>query len=103
MPNTQLAARKTRADNMPTDDHIAGMVVKARRAMSRYAAEIAARGQGRIDEAVTALAWSIYKPHNARRLASERPSERCAIFSGSSRPASSSRSPRRASSNMPSQ
>jgi sulfoacetaldehyde dehydrogenase len=69
MPNTQLAARKTRADNMPTDDHIAGMVVKARRAMSRYAAEIAARGQGRIDEAVTALAWSIYKPHNARQLA----------------------------------
>jgi sulfoacetaldehyde dehydrogenase len=69
MPNTQLAARKTRADNMPTDDHIAGMVVKARRAMSRYAAEIAAHGQGRIDEAVTALAWSIYKPHNARRLA----------------------------------
>ena len=24
---------------------------------------------GRIDEAVTALAWSIYKPQNARRLA----------------------------------
>jgi sulfoacetaldehyde dehydrogenase len=69
MLNTQLAARKTRADNMPTDDHIAGMVVKARRAMSRYAAEIATHGQGRIDEAVTALAWSIYKPHNARRLA----------------------------------
>src|SRR5258705_2451306 len=69
MPNTQPAARRTRADNMPTDDHIAGMVVKARRAMSRYAAEIAALGQGRIDEAVTALAWSIYKPHNARRLA----------------------------------
>src|SRR5262249_31796666 len=26
-------------------------------------------GQSRIDEAVTALAWSIYKPDNARRLA----------------------------------
>ena len=45
------------------------MVVKARTAMGQYAAEIADHGQARIDEAVTALAWSIYKPQNARRLA----------------------------------
>ncbi|HEY5831643.1 MAG: aldehyde dehydrogenase family protein [Hyphomicrobiaceae bacterium] len=37
--------------------------------MASYAAEIEAHGQARIDEAVTALAWSIYKPENARRLA----------------------------------
>src|SRR4029078_8545170 len=34
-----------------------------------YAREIAKLGQSRIDEAVTALAWSIYKPENARRFA----------------------------------
>jgi sulfoacetaldehyde dehydrogenase len=45
------------------------MVVKARAAMAQYAAAISAHGQARIDEAVTALAWSIYKPQNARRLA----------------------------------
>src|SRR5262245_32195931 len=69
MTNAHMATRKTRADNMPTDDHTAGIVVKARTAMRRYAVEIAAHGQPRIDEAVTALAWSIYKPQNARRLA----------------------------------
>ena len=37
--------------------------------MALYAKEISAHGQARIDEAVTALAWSIYKPENARRLA----------------------------------
>ncbi|MDX2290231.1 MAG: aldehyde dehydrogenase family protein [Hyphomicrobiaceae bacterium] len=37
--------------------------------MATYSAEIAMGGQSRIDEAVTALAWSIYKPDNARRLA----------------------------------
>jgi sulfoacetaldehyde dehydrogenase len=37
--------------------------------MAAYAREIAKLGQSRIDEAVTALAWSIYKPENARRFA----------------------------------
>jgi sulfoacetaldehyde dehydrogenase len=70
MQNTRMATRaaKTAAD-MPTDDHIVGMVVKARAAMVRYADEIVAHGQARIDEAVTALAWSIYEPARARRLA----------------------------------
>src|SRR5439155_1646912 len=70
MQNTRVATRavKTAAD-IPTDDHIVGMVVKARAAMARYADEIVAHGQARIDEAVTALAWSIYEPARARRLA----------------------------------
>lgn len=50
-------------------DVIAGLVRQARAAMRTYAREIEAGGQERIDEAVTALAWSIYKPENARRLA----------------------------------
>ena len=65
MPNTQLATRKPRAGNMAAEDHIARMVVKARAAMALYATDIAVHGQARIDEAVTALAWSIYKPQNA--------------------------------------
>jgi sulfoacetaldehyde dehydrogenase len=48
---------------------VAELVERARGAMAAYASEIAKGGQGRIDEAVTALAWSIYKPENARRLA----------------------------------
>jgi len=51
------------------DDAVAGLVDRARAAMAAYAEAIAAGGQARIDEAVTALAWSIYKPQNARRLA----------------------------------
>ncbi len=69
MHNAQVAARKSRADKTATDDHITALLVKARAAMARYAADIEAHGQPRIDEAVTALAWSIYKPDNARRLA----------------------------------
>ena len=72
MQNTRVAARKDHAGKATAasaDDHIVGMVVKARAAMAQYAAQVAAGGQARIDEAVTALAWSIYKPHNARRRA----------------------------------
>ena len=69
MQNTNLAAGKPRASKTTTDDHILELVVKARTAMNQYAAAIAAHGQARIDEAVTALAWSIYRPQNARRLA----------------------------------
>ncbi len=53
----------------PPPDHVPALVARARAAMAGYAGEIAARGQARIDEAVTALAWSLYKPENARRLA----------------------------------
>ncbi len=37
--------------------------------MREFSREINVYGQSRIDEAVTALAWSIYKPENARSLA----------------------------------
>lgn len=50
-------------------DPVADTVARARAAMDLYAREIAAKGQARIDEAVTALAWSIYEPGRARRLA----------------------------------
>lgn len=48
---------------------VAEVVKRARAAMAVYATEIAKGGQARIDEAVTALAWSIYEPVRARRLA----------------------------------
>jgi sulfoacetaldehyde dehydrogenase len=52
-----------------SDPNVTELIERARAAMAAYAREIAERGQARIDEAVTALAWSIYKPENARRLA----------------------------------
>jgi sulfoacetaldehyde dehydrogenase len=51
------------------DDPVAALIARGRAAMAIYAQEIAMGGQARIDEAVTALAWSIYKPENAKRLA----------------------------------
>jgi len=44
---------------------VAKLVERARIAMK----QIAGLDQGRVDEAVTALAWSVYKPENARALA----------------------------------
>ena len=44
---------------------VAGLVGRARRAMAGFAPA----GQARVDEAVTALAWSLYKPEHARALA----------------------------------
>ncbi len=70
MSETQLAAPKARAGiGAGADDAIAAVIARGRVAMAEYAKEIDACGQDRIDEAVTALAWSIYKPENARRLA----------------------------------
>jgi sulfoacetaldehyde dehydrogenase len=43
----------------------AALVARGRNAMAAFAG----LGQARIDEAVTALAWSLYKPENARALA----------------------------------
>ena len=65
MSETQLAAAKAQSSNVT----VAPLIARARAAMALYAREISAHGQARIDEAVTALAWSIYKPENARRLA----------------------------------
>ena len=46
-------------------DAVPELIARARTAMEQFADV----GQERIDEAVTALAWSIYKPENARSLA----------------------------------
>jgi len=64
MQDTALAQSSASEDAIVTD-----LVGKARIAMAEYAREIEAGGQARIDEAVTALAWSIYKPENAKRFA----------------------------------
>lgn len=63
-----------RLDSAPTGAESPGAIVaavlaRARAAMAAYGDEIARGGQARIDEAVTALAWSIYKPENAKALA----------------------------------
>jgi len=50
-------------------DPVPDLIRRARVAMATFAAEIAREGQPRIDDAVTALAWSIYKPETARRYA----------------------------------
>ena len=50
-------------------DPLEALVGRAREAMKVFAHEIATDGQARIDEAVIAAAWSIYKPENARALA----------------------------------
>ena len=60
------AARQTKKPALaPGADVIAPLIAKARRAMAAWEP----LSQERIDDAVTALAWSIYKPENARRLA----------------------------------
>lgn len=57
-------AEKTGADGAEAEA-VALLVARARVAMD----EIAGYDQARVDEAVTALAWSIYKPENAEMLA----------------------------------
>jgi sulfoacetaldehyde dehydrogenase len=66
-------ARKPAAATGPgtgaTADPLPDLLRRARAAMAAFAAEIDREGQPRIDEAVTALAWSIYKPETAKRYA----------------------------------
>lgn len=64
MPNAQIGKAAT-----AVTDPVPALIARARAAMAIYAQEIATGGQARIDEAVTALAWSIYKPDTARRFA----------------------------------
>jgi sulfoacetaldehyde dehydrogenase len=70
MPGVDAATRNqgVRA-NSPEADVVGPLISAGRRAMQKFAHEINVYGQSRIDEAVTALAWSIYKPENARSLA----------------------------------
>ena len=65
----QEAATRAGPARTEAGDPVADLVGRARSAMRVYAREIATGGQARIDEAVTALAWSLYQPENARRLA----------------------------------
>jgi sulfoacetaldehyde dehydrogenase len=60
---TPTSATGAAADPLPD------LMRRARAAMAVFAAEIEREGQPRIDEAVTALAWSIYKPETAKRYA----------------------------------
>ena len=50
---------------MTEAEAVSDLVIRARRAMDAYENT----DQSRVDEAVTALAWSIYKPENAEMLA----------------------------------
>ncbi|MGH6661725.1 MAG: hypothetical protein ACREB6_09300, partial [Rhodospirillales bacterium] len=56
-----------RADRQPGGEIaiVRELVKRARAAMRAFASA----DQARVDEAVTALAWSIYKPERARALA----------------------------------
>ena len=122
MQNTQLAARKSRTEKTPVDDHIADMLVKARAAMASYAAEIEAHGPGAhrrggdrarlVDLQARERAPARRdrrRGHGHRRAGKQGHQEPAQDFrhaarpaAGPSRPASSRRSPRRASSSMPS-
>lgn len=67
--NPSLAQKRAPKEASAAKDPVAETIARARAAMAAYAGEIARGGQARIDEAVTALAWSIYRPESARRLA----------------------------------
>ena len=56
---------ETKAANQDPETIVAELVARARAAMDAYEND----NQARVDEAVTALAWSIYKPENAEMLA----------------------------------
>ncbi|WP_099867541.1 acylating sulfoacetaldehyde dehydrogenase [Pararhizobium haloflavum] len=62
-----MSATVERLDERQPDEaaKVAALIDRARAAMEAYENH----DQARVDEAVTALAWSIYKPENARRLA----------------------------------
>ena len=60
-----IASDQTSRDEVDPTNAVAAAVAKARAAMEAYENH----DQQRVDEAVTALAWSIYKPEHARMLA----------------------------------
>ena len=66
MQNAILSRQQPAAAAASTPEEIVSVLVaRARAAME----ELAGLEQARIDEAVTALAWSVYRPENARALA----------------------------------
>ena len=58
-------AESTEAGRSPAGVPVTTVVDRARSAMAKFADS----GQERVDEVVTALAWSLYKPEHARDLA----------------------------------
>lgn len=60
-----LPLEKTSATEHDATEQVAALVARARAAQDAYEN----LNEGRVNEAVTALAWAIYKPENARRLA----------------------------------
>ena len=62
---SQPAPAETAPEPGSEAEIVQGLVAKARAAMAAFADA----GQARVDEAVTALAWSIYEPSRARELA----------------------------------
>jgi sulfoacetaldehyde dehydrogenase len=62
-------ARKPAAATGAAPDPLLELMRRGRAAMVTFTAEIDREGQPRIDEAVTALAWSIYKPETAKHYA----------------------------------
>ena len=71
MPETQVLEhnRGVQKRDGDADTAVTDLITAARAAIAEYSKQINEQGQRRLDEAVTALAWSIYKPENARRLA----------------------------------
>jgi sulfoacetaldehyde dehydrogenase len=64
-----LLGSGTRRNREEAGADVGVLIDRAHAAMAAYAEEIRRSGQPRIDEAVTAVAWSLYRPDNARRLA----------------------------------
>ncbi|MCB1550105.1 MAG: aldehyde dehydrogenase family protein [Hyphomicrobiaceae bacterium] len=65
MQDTPAPLKDKAAATDAAADPVPGLIARGRAAMAAFANV----GQARIDEAVTALAWSIYEPGRARRLA----------------------------------
>ncbi len=62
---SQIAPLESAGGETAPETIVAGLVSRARAAMSRFEPS----DQARVDESVTALAWSLYKPEHARALA----------------------------------
>ena len=60
-----LAAQESFTEQLDVKSAIDALIARGRAAMDAFENH----DQARIDEAVTALAWSIYKPENAEALA----------------------------------
>ncbi len=65
IPVMSQAVFKGEAQQAAPETIVSGLVKRARAAMSRFESS----DQARVDEAVIALAWSIYKPEHAKALA----------------------------------